>query len=86
METLHCPDDGLLEIGLSLPEVVPGNVKVENVLAGEVDEVDELVHVHRVDLGFDLAVFHIACFLLFDLSMFDLSIQYKYTKNSNSIC
>jgi len=66
METFHCPDDGLLEIGFGLPVVVPGNVKMSNVIAGNVDEVDELVHVHRGDLVFDLAVFHIVCCLLLE--------------------
>lgn len=47
METFHCPDDGLLEIGLCLPVVVPGNVKIIYVLAGNIDEVDKLVHIHR---------------------------------------
>ena len=47
METIHRPDDGLLEIGLGLPVVVPGNVKIIYVLAGNIDEVDKFVHVHR---------------------------------------
>lgn len=47
VETFHCPDDGLLEIGLCLPVVVPGNVKTIYVLACNIDEVDKLVHIHR---------------------------------------
>lgn len=62
METVHCPDDGLLKIGLGLPIVIPGNVKMVYVIAGNIDEVNELVHVHRGDLISDLTVFHIVYF------------------------
>ena len=62
METLHCPDDGLLEIGLGLPIVVPGNVKIIYVLTGSIDKVDKLVHVHCGNLVSDLDIFHIVYF------------------------